>query len=181
MEQLKTNDKKQEQRFVIKDTQSLKWTLQLMESKRKQIQANREMMQQSFDYYTAKNDKLLKDIKNWQEAINQYGQIQLQADPDWKFEDSPYGRVVQSKAKITLVQADKQALIDQFKGTQYVTQVTTDRLDWKKLKDTLKYDDKGHVVNEDGELVKGAEVKQTPAKIEIKHKNVKGNWTTKED
>lgn len=176
--QMQTEDKK---RFVVNDEQSLKWVLQLMESKRKQITANDEMAQQAVDYYQSKNDKLRKEILGWQDAVKQYAQDQLKEDPKWKFTDSPYGRVVTQKAKTSIVASDRDALTEQFKGQKYVKEETKYNLDWRSLSKYLQSDDSCHVFTDDGEIVSGAKVKKTPAKIVIKHKNSKGNWTSKEE
>jgi hypothetical protein len=81
-----------------------------------------------------------------------------------------------SKPKVDM-QPDRAKLIDQYKDTDYVKQKYS--LDWDKLKRSLKAVD-GHVINSDGELIEGVKAVEKPAQIEIKHKNAKGNWVTKE-
>lgn len=177
------NPKSQEaekQRFIVDNEQSLKWVLQLMESKRKQIEANLDMEQEAVDFYEGKNKALRKEIAGWQEAIKQYATDQLKDDPNWKFTESPYGRVVKQKAKQSIVADDRDALTKQFKGQEFVKQEIKYKLDWKSLSKHLQSDDSGHVFTDDGEIVSGAKVKKTPAQIVIKHKNAKGNWTSKE-
>ncbi len=174
-------EKTEKQRFIVDNDQSLKWVLQLMESKRKQITANDEMAQQAVDYYQSKNDNLRKEILDWHDAIKQYAQEQLKEDPKWKFTDSPYGRVVTQKAKQSIVADDRDALTKQFKGQKFVKVTTQYKLDWESLSKHLQSDDSGHVFTDDGEIVSGAKVEKTPAKIVIKHKNAKGNWATKEE
>lgn len=169
------------QRFIVDNDQSLKWVLQLMESKRKQIEANLSMEQEAFDFYEGKNDALRKEIAGWQEAVKQYANDQIKYDPDWKFTESPYGRVVRQKAKQSIVVDDRDALTKQFKGQEFVKEETRYKLDWKALSKHLQSDDSGHVFTEDGEIVSGAKVKKTPTQIVIKHKNAKGNWTAKEE
>lgn len=171
----------EKQRFIVDNEQSLKWVLQLMESKRKQIEANLAMEQEAFDFYEGKNDALRKEIAGWQEAIKQYANDQLKDNPDWKFTESPYGRVVKQKAKTSIVASDRDALTEQFKGQKYVKEETKYKLDWRSLSKHLQSDDSGHVFTDDGEIVTGATVKTTPAQLVIKHKNAKGNWTAKEE
>lgn len=171
----------EKQRFIVDNEQSLKWVLQLMESKRKQIGANLAMEQEAFDFYEGKNDALRKEIAGWQEAVKQYANDQLKDDPDWKFTESPYGRVVKQKAKQRIVADNRDALIKQFKSQEFVKVETQYKLDWKLLSKHLSSDDSGHVFTDDGEIVSGAKVKKTPAQIVIKHKNAKGNWTSKEE
>lgn len=175
--QMQTEDKK---RFVVNDEQSLKWVFQLMESKRKQITDNQQMAQDYVDFYKNKNEKLRNDIYEWKKAAEQYAADQMKEDPKWTFKDSPFGRIVLQKAKKAIVKKDQEALIKAFKDTDYVKSQTTYKLDWKNLSKQLKSDDAGHVFTEDGEIVAGARVDTTPAHIVIKHKNDKGNWTTKE-
>lgn len=173
--------KAEKQRFIVDNDQSLKWVLQLMESKRKQIEANFAMEQEAFNFYEKKNNQLRKDIVEWQKAIKQYATDQLKDDPDWKFTESPYGRVVKQKAKQSIVVYNRDSLIKQFKGQKFVKATTQYKLDWKSLSKHLQSDDSGHVFTDDGEIVSGAKVKKTPAKIVIKHKNTKDNWTSEEE
>ena len=111
----------------------------------------------------------------------QYAQEQIDEDPNWEFKDSPFGRIVQSKPSTSLQVADKQALINQYKGTKFVKHVEEDKLCWGDLKKTLSSPDGEHVVNSDGELVDDVKIVAKPSRIEIKHINEKGSWVTKED
>jgi hypothetical protein len=164
------------ERWHIEDDQGLKWAFQKMEQKRQEAQGYKKMMQEAFDFYQAKIDDCNKDIENFKQIVRQYADEQLCEDPNWDFTDSPFGRIVMSKPKVDM-QPDRAKLIDQYKDTDYVKQKYS--LDWDKLKRSLKAVD-GHVINSDGELIEGVKAVEKPAQIEIKHKNAKGNWVTKE-
>ena len=152
-----------------------------MEEKRKEIRAKYDMIQQATDYYKSQIDDLLKNIDYFKGLAMQYAEEQADEDPNWSFKDSPYGRITRTKEKTELKVADKQALINRYKGTEYVEQVTQDKLKWSELKKTLVSPDGEHVINEDGEPVDDVKAVTKPSQLVIKHKSVKGSWVEKED
>ena len=171
----------EEERFSIENDDQLKWVFQMMEEKRKEIRAKYDMIQQATDYYESQIDDLLKNIDYFKGLAMQYAEEQADEDPNWSFKDSPYGRITRTKEKTELKVADKQALINRYKGTEYVEQVTQDKLKWSELKKTLVSPDGEHVINEDGEPVDDVKAVTKPSQLVIKHKSVNGNWVEKED
>lgn len=167
--------------FQVENDDQLRWVFQMMEEKRKEIRAKYDMIQQATDYYKSQIDDLLKNIDYFKGLAMQYAEEQADEDPNWSFKDSPYGRITRTKEKTELKVADKQALINRYKGTEYVEQVTQDKLKWSELKKTLVSPDGEHVINEDGEPVDDVKAVTKPSQLVIKHKSVKGSWVEKED
>ena len=176
-----TANQEEKERFSIENDDQLKWVFQMMEEKRKEIRAKYDMIQQATDYYESQIDDLLEDIDYFKGLVMQYAEEQSDKDPNWSFKDSPYGRITRTKEKTELKVADKQALINRYKGTEYVEQVTQDKLKWSELKKTLVSPDGEHVINEDGEPVDDVKAVTKPSQLVIKHKSVKGSWIEKED
>ena len=176
-----TANQEEKERFSIENDDQLKWVFQMMEEKRKEIRAKYDMIQQATDYYESQIDDLLEDIDYFKGLVMQYAEEQSDKEPNWSFEDSPYGRITRTKEKVDLKVADKQALINRYKGTKYVEQVTQDKLKWSELKKTLVSPDGEHVINEDGEPVDDVKAVTKPSQLVIKHKSVKGSWVEKED
>lgn len=177
----KTKESQDPKRFTIDSNQALIWTLQKAEQKRQEIAGTKHMMEQSIEFYQSKIKDLQSELKNFNGIILQYAQAKMEDDPKWEFKDSPFGRIVKSKPSTSLKVADEQALINRYKGTEFVKHTEEDSLQWCKLKKTLSSPDGEHVVNADGEPIDDVKVVKKAAKIELKHKNAKGNWTTKED
>lgn len=176
-----TANQEEKERFSIENDDQLKWVFQMMEEKRKEIRAKYDMIQQATDYYESQIDDLLEDIDYFKGLVMQYAEEQSDKEPNWSFKDSPYGRITRTKEKTELKVADKQALINRYKGTEYVEQVTQDKLKWSELKKTLVSPDGEHVINEDGEPVDDVKVVNKPSQLVIKHKSVNGSWVEKED
>ena len=176
-----TANQEEKERFSIENDDQLKWVFQMMEEKRKEIRAKYDMIQQATDYYESQIDDLLKNIDYFKGLAMQYAEEQADEDPNWSFKDSPYGRITRTKEKTELKVADKQALINRYKGTEYVEQVTQDKLKWSELKKTLVSPDGEHVINEDGEPVDDVKAVTKPSQLVIKHKSVNGSWVEKED
>lgn len=176
-----TANQEEKERFSIENDDQLKWVFQMMEEKRKEIRAKYDMIQQATDYYESQIDDLLEDIDYFKGLVMQYAEERSDKEPNWSFEDSPYGRITRTKEKVDLKVADKQALINRYKGTKYVEQVIQDKLKWSELKKTLHSPDGEHVINEDGEPVDDVKTVTKPSQLVIKHKSVKGSWVEKED
>lgn len=176
-----TANQEEKERFSIENDDQLKWVFQMMEEKRKEIRAKYDMIQQATDYYKSQIDDLLKNIDYFKGLAMQYAEEQADEDPNWSFKDSPYGRITRTKEKTELKVADKQALINRYKGTEYVEQVIQDKLKWSELKKTLHSPDGEHVINEDGEPVDDVKAVTKPSQLVIKHKSVNGSWVEKED
>lgn len=176
-----TANQEEKERFSIENDDQLKWVFQMMEEKRKEIRAKYDMIQQATDYYESQIDDLLEDIDYFKGLVMQYAEEQADEDPNWSFKDSPYGRITRTKEKTELKVADKQALINRYKGTEYVEQVIQDKLKWSELKKTLHSPDGEHVINEDGEPVDDVKAVTKPSQLVIKHKSVNGSWVEKED
>lgn len=176
-----TANQEEKERFSIDNDDQLKWVFQMMEEKRKEIRAKYDMIQQATDYYESQIDDLLEDIDHFKGLVMQYAEEQSDKEPNWSFKDSPYGRITRTKEKTELKVADKQALINRYKGTEYVEQVIQDKLKWSELKKTLHSPDGEHVINEDGEPVDDVKAVTKPSQLVIKHKSVKGSWVEKED
>ena len=172
--------KEERPRFEIHDEQGLKWAFMKAEQKRKEVQNNIVMMEQSDDFYMNKIDDLRKDIEYFNSIIAEYASKQMQVNSDWEYKGSPFGRIVRSKASTKFVVSDKDALMDQLKGTDYVGTKEVKKLKWSDLKKALVSPDNEHVMTQDGEPVNNVKVVVTPEKLEIKHKNDRGNWVTKE-
>ena len=168
-------------RYQIEDKQGLVWTFQKAEQVRQEIAGKKKMMEKSIEFYQQQIKDLQAELDNFKSIAMQYAQEQIDEDPNWEFKDSPFGRIVQSKPSTSLQVADEQALVNRYKGTEFVKHVEEDELRWSDLKKTLSSPDGEHVVNSDGELVDDVKVVTKPSKIEIKHKNEKGSWVTKED
>ena len=176
-----TANQEEKERFSIENDDQLKWVFQMMEEKRKEIRAKYDMIQQATDYYESQIDNLLEDIDYFKGLGMQYAEEQSDKEPNWSFKDSPYGRITRTKEKTELKVADKQALINRYKGTEYVEQVIQDKLKWSELKKTLHSPDGEHVINEDGEPVDDVKAVTKPSQLVIKHKSVNGSWVEKED
>lgn len=176
-----TANQEEKERFSIENDDQLKWVFQMMEEKRKEIRAKYDMIQQATDYYESQIDDLLEDIDYFKGLVMQYAEEQSYKEPNWSFKDSPYGRITRTKEKTELKVADKQALINRYKGTEYVEQVIQDKLKWSKLKKTLHSPDGEHVINEDGEPVDDVKAVTKPSQLVIKHKSFNGSWVEKED
>lgn len=176
-----TANQEEKERFSIENDDQLKWVFQMMEEKRKEIRVKYDMIQQATDYYESQIDDLLEDIDYFKGLVMQYAEEQSDKEPNWSFKDSPYGRIIRTKEKTELKVADKQALINRYKGTEYVEQVIQDKLKWSELKKTLHSPDGEHVINEDGEPVDDVKAVTKPSQLVIKHKSVKGSWIEKED
>ena len=176
-----TANQEEKERFSIENDDQLKWVFQMVEEKRKEIRAKYDMIQQATDYYEGQIKDLRKDIDYFKGLAMQYAEEQADEDPNWEFKESPYGRITRTKEKTELKVADKQALINRYKGTEYVEQVIQDKLKWSELKKTLVSPDGEHVINEDGEPVDDVKAVTKPSQLVIKHKSVNGSWIEKED
>lgn len=176
-----TANQEEKERFSIENDDQLKWAFQMMEEKRKEIRAKKDMIQQATDYYESQIKDLRKDINSFKDMAMQYAEEQADEDPNWQFKESPYGRIIRKNKKIDLAVSDEQALINHLKGTKFVEHVEEEKLKWGDLKKTLSTPDGEHVVNDDGELVDGVTVVTKPSELVMSHKNAKGNWATKED
>lgn len=176
-----TANQEEKERFSIENDDQLKWAFQMMEEKRKEIRAKKDMIQQATDYYESQIKDLRKDINSLKDMAMQYAEEQADEDPNWQFKESPYGRIIRKNEKIDLVVSDEQALINHLKGTEFVEHVEEEKLKWGDLKKTLSTPDGEHVVNDDGELVDGITVVTKPSALVMKHKNAKDSWVEKED
>lgn len=176
-----TANQEEKERFSIENDDQLKWVFQMMEEKRKEIRAKKDMIQQATDYYESQIKDLRKDINSFKDMAMQYAEEQADEDPNWSFKESPYGRIIRKNEKIDLVVSDEQALINHLKGTEFVEHVEKEKLKWGDLKKTLSTPDGEHVVNNDGELVDGVTVVTKPSELVMKHKNAKDSWVEKED
>lgn len=176
-----TADQEEKERFSIENDDQLKWAFQMMEEKRKEIRAKKDMIQQATDYYKSQIKDLRKDIDYFKGLAMQYAEEQADEDPNWSFKESPYGRITRTKESSKLAVTDKEALIKHYKGTPFVEEVVQDKLKWADLKKNLSSPDGQHVTNEDGELINGVEVVTKPSALVMKHKSVKGSWVEKED
>lgn len=176
-----TANQEEKERFLIENDDQLKWAFQMMEEKRKEIRAKKDMIQQATDYYESQIKDLRKDINSFKDMAMQYAEEQADEDPNWQFKESPYGRIIRKNEKIDLVVSDEQALINHLKGTEFVEHVEEDKLKWGDLKKTLSTPDGEHVINDDGELVDDVTVVTKPSALVMKHKNAKDSWVEKED
>lgn len=177
---LNKQDQQQEEKkpFIIQDDKGLAWAAEKMEEHRKQLRVWQDMEQQATEFYAKKAKDEMDSIDNLKGMVRQYATEQLNSDPKWKYDKSPFMRVVRQTHDAKLVADDKEALTKQFAGTKYAP--AKPKLDWSALKDYLKYDDSGIVFTKDGELVDGAKVVKKPDTIEIKHIGKKGKWTADE-
>lgn len=176
-----TANQEEKERFSIENDDQLKWAFQMMEEKRKEIRAKKDMIQQATDYYESQIKDLRKDIDYFKGLVMQYAEEQADEDPNWQFKESPYGRITRTKESSKIAVTDKEALIKHYKGTPFVEEVVQDKLKWADLKKNLSSPDGQHVTNEDGELINGVEVVTKPSALVMKHKSVKGSWVEKED
>ena len=176
-----TANQEEKERFSIENDDQLKWAFQMMEEKRKEIRAKKDMIQQATDYYEGQIKDLRKDIDYFKGLVMQYAEEQADEDPNWQFKESPYGRITRTKESSKIAVTDKEALIKHYKGTPFVEEVVQDKLKWADLKKNLSSPDGQHVTNEDGELINGVEVVTKPSALVMKHKSVKGSWVEKED
>jgi len=176
-----TANQEEKERFSIENDEQLKWAFQMMEEKRKEIRAKKDMIQQATDYYESQIKDLRQDIDYFKGLAMQYAEEQADEDPNWSFKESPYGRITRTKESSKLAVTDKEALIKHYKGTSFVEEVVQDKLKWADLKKNLSSPDGQHVTNEDGELINGVEVVTKPSALVMKHKSVKGSWVEKED
>lgn len=176
-----TTNQEEKERFSIENDDQLKWAFQMMEEKRKEIRAKKDMIQQATDYYESQIKDLRQDIDYFKGLVMQYAEEQADEDPNWQFKESPYGRITRTKESSKIAVTDKEALIKHYKGTPFVEEVVQDKLKWADLKKNLSSPDGQHVTNEDGELINGVEVVTKPSALVMKHKSVKGSWVEKED
>lgn len=176
-----TPNQEEKERFSIENDDQLKWAFQMMEEKRKEIRAKKDMIQQATDYYESQIKDLRQDIDYFKGLVMQYAEEQADEDPNWQFKESPYGRITRTKESSKIAVTDKEALIKHYKGTPFVEEVVQDKLKWADLKKNLSSPDGQHVTNEDGELINGVEVVTKPSALVMKHKSVKGSWVEKED
>lgn len=164
--------------FVIKDEAELQWAGRKMEEHRKQLRDWEDMEQRAVEFYEKKAKEEMDSIDNLKGMVRQYATEQLNNDPKWKYDKSPFMRVIRQTHDAKLITDDKEALTRQFAGTKYAP--AKPKIDWSALKDYLKFDDTGVVFTKDGELVDGAKVVKKPDSIEIKHIGKKGKWTADE-
>lgn len=176
-----TANQEEKERFSIENDDQLKWAFQMMEEKRKEIRAKKDMIQQATDYYESQIKDLRQDIDYFKGLAMQYAEEQADEDPNWSFKESPYGRITRTKESSKIAVTNKEALIKHYKGTPFVEEVVQDKLKWADLKKNLSSPDGQHVTNEDGELINGVEVVTKPSALVMKHKSVKGSWVEKED
>lgn len=176
-----TANQEEKERFSIENDDQLKWAFQMMEEKRKEIRAKKDMIQQATDYYESQIKDLRQDIDYFKGLAMQYAEEQAGKDPNWQFKESPYGRITRTKESSKLAITDKESLIKHYKNTPFVEKVVQDKLKWADLKKKLSSPDGQHVTNEDGELINGVEVVTKPSALVMKHKSVKGSWVEKED
>ena len=176
-----TANQEEKERFSIENDDQLKWVFQMMEEKRKEIRAKKDMIQQAADYYESQIKDLRKDIDYFKGLAMQYAEEQADKDPNWSFKESPFGRITRTKESSEFAVTNKEALIKHYKDTPFVEKVVQDKLKWADLKKKLSSPDGQHVTNEDGELINGVEVVTKPSALVMKHKSVKGSWVEKED
>ncbi len=180
VKELNKQDQQQEEKkpFAITDEAGLQWAAQKIEEHRQEARKWADMQQTAVNYYQDKENAELAAIDNLMGLVREYATKQMNDKPGWKFDGSPFMRIVRQTHKPKLVQDNHDALIKQFAGTDYVQ--SKPKLDWSALKKDLKFNESGVVFTKDGELVDGAKVVKKPDTIAIKHKSASGSWTTSE-
>ena len=76
-----TANQEEKERFSIENDDQLKWVFQMMEEKRKEIRAKKDMIQQATDYYESQIKDLRKDINSFKDMAMQYAEEQADEDP----------------------------------------------------------------------------------------------------
>lgn len=175
----KQGQQEEKKPFAITDEEGLEWAAQKIEEHRQEARKWADMQQTAVNFYQDKEKNELAAIDNLTGLVREYATKQMNDKHDWKFDGSPFMRIIRQKHQPKLVQEDYDALVKQFSGTDYV--VTNSKLDWSALKKDLKFDDSGVVFTEDGELVDGVKVVNNPDTIAIKHKSASGSWTTSDN
>lgn len=171
-----TESIKEKEPFRITNDKKLAWAVDKAEFNRRLANQYMDMAEQTYDFYLSKANKLLDRVQYFNDMIGQYADEQHRLNPDWHYTDSPFMRIVWTKPKTKITVSSSKDVVDQFKGTKYVTEEVKHKIHWDDLKKKLRTTDDGTVFTEDGEVVNGVKAHKVPATMQIKHKNDKGHW-----
>lgn len=161
------------QRFSIESDQAAEWAFkkirQYQDKRQAADKALADWKQEAERQHAEEVKEIDHNLDYFKGLLLDYAERQADGDNGWKFQ-SPAGRIAYTKPKATIVKGDEAKLLDQFKGTEYVTEKTTQKFNWADFRKTLTMTDGGQVVTPDGELVDGAKVKQEDGGFKIKNK-----------
>lgn len=164
------------QPFTVHDEPSLNWAAGKAEAHRRLANQYMDMAEQAYDFWLSKANDELDQAQYFNDMISQYADEQHRLNPDWHYTESPFMRIVWTKPKTKITVSSSKDVINQFKGTKYVTEEVQHKIHWGDLKKNLQTTDDGTVFTEDGEIVRGVKAQKVPATMQIKHKNDKGRW-----
>ena len=172
-----TEQAKKKEPFRVTNDGQLAWAAEKSEVHRRQANQYMDMAEQAYEFWLNKANDELDQVQYFNDMISQYADEQRRNNPDWAYTNSPFLRVVWTKPRNKITVSNLKDVINQFKdNSHYVKEEVKCKLDWAKLKNDLKISDDGTVFTEDGEVVNGVKALETPATIQIKHKNDKGRW-----
>ena len=174
-----TEQAKKKEPFRITNDDQLAWAADQSDTKRRLANQYMDKAKEAHDFYLGKANEALDDVQYFNDMMAQYADEQRRTNPEWKYEGSPFVRIVWTNPK-TEYKVSKKDTIKQFAGTKYVKKEVKQTLKWndlkKYIKDKAHVTDDGKVVTEDGEIISGVKGYQVPAKMQIKYKNDKGKW-----
>lgn len=162
--------------FRITNDDQLAWAADKSDTKRRLANQYMDKAEQAYEFYLSKANEALDDVQYFNDMIAQYADEKRRQDPSWSYTKSPFMRIVWTKPKTKIEVSNRQDVLNQFKGTKYVTDEVKQKIHWGDLKKSLRTTDDGKVFTEDGEIVSGIKAQQIPATMQIKHKNNSGRW-----
>lgn len=168
---------KKKEPFRITNDDQLAWAADKADTNRRLANQYMDKAKESYDFYLGEANKALDDVQYFNDMIAQYADEQHRNNPEWKYEDSPFLRIVWTKPDTKLKVSNTKDVIKQF-GDKYVK--TETKIKWQELKDYIGKDyhvsDDGTVVTKDGEIISGVKGYKVPEAMQIKYKNGKGHW-----
>ncbi len=161
--------------FQITDINSLNWAFRKLSSIKAKEQEITNLAKAEIerinDWETQEKKSLNQSMEFFEQLINEYHSSVLAADPKQKTLSTPYGK---SKSRLSKAQPDKanEKLILEHVIENEMTNYIKSELIWGDLKKTLKMteiDGKPVAVDENGQVVKGIEIKpeQITYKVEV--------------
>lgn len=162
--------------FVIKDLEGLNWAFRKLNAIQAAIKEKKQLAdaekQRIDEWYKKSTAPLEMDVEYFENLITQYHAQVLLDDPKQKSISTPYGKVKSTTSKAQPEKKDEQALLHYVKANELPFVEVKESLKWGDLKKKLtviENDLGSYVVDENGEIVPGVEVKpmQVTHKVEV--------------
>lgn len=126
------------QPFTVHDEPSLNWAAGKAEAHRRLANQYMDMAEQAYDFWLSKANDELDQAQYFNDMISQYADEQHRLNPDWHYTESPFMRIVWTKPKTKITVSSSKDVINQFKGTKYVTEEVQHKIHWGDLKKTCR-------------------------------------------